>query len=112
MEEVETKPPGWAGPLVSAARAVDPPLQPLLACGGKGEGGLDVVKHGAAASGSQGPVFHPGSATLRVAKETAAPPLTQGLFSRLTSCRSGRPVLQDRLTAYQSRRYGCPRVSQ
>lgn len=83
MEEAETKPPGRAGPLISAASD-----------GFRGGGGgeeVDVVKCGATASGSQGPVFHPGVSNPPVSlRKPPAPPLTQGLFSRLTSCRSGR----------------------
>lgn len=112
MEEVETKPPGWAGPLVSAARAVDPPLQPLLACGGQGGRGAWMwsnmePQHQV----PRGLCFTRGSATLRVAKETARTSSHPGPLFQVNFLQKRASVLQDELTAYQSRRYGCPRVS-
>lgn len=77
------------GPLVSAARAVDPPLRPLLACGGKGKGAWMWSNMEPQHQVPRGLCFTRGQRPSVSPRKLPAPPLTQGLFSRLTSCRAG-----------------------
>lgn len=108
MEEAETSPARTAGPLVSAMRGVSRPLQPLPARGGRGAGMWSIR---ATASGSQGPASPQGRRPSRVAKETVRASSHPGPLFQVNFLQKRASVLQDELTAYQSRRYGRPPVS-
>lgn len=59
----------------------------------------------------RGLCFTWGSATLHVAEETVPASSHLGPLFQVNFLQKRASVLQDELTAYQSRRYGCPRVS-
>lgn len=107
MEEVETKRQDGPAPW-SLRRGLWTHLCSLCwRVGGKGKGGLGCGQTWSRSIRFPGACVSPGGQRPSVSPRKLPIPLTQGLFSRLTSCRAG-VCPQDELTAYQSRRYGCP----
>lgn len=105
MEEAETSRQDGRPP-----RLCDAGCEPASAAsaGARGAGMWSIR---ATASGSQGPASPQGRRPSRVAKETVRASSHPGPLFQVNFLQKRASVLQDELTAYQSRRYGRPPVS-